>query len=102
MPLTEPSEMSEIEAQLALEPDSGRLREQVLEACAHEASGSSSSARIATILWFISHDPAHAYCRSPFMAISPEADPAAFALVKAAWLDQIDRAPGDSQTLRGA
>ena len=102
MPLAEPSEIPEIEAQLALQPDSHRLRERLLEALVEEALGTSSPSRIATILWFISHYPGDAFCRSQFVAISPEADPTAFATVKAAWLDQVDRTPGDTQALRGA
>ncbi len=102
MPTRRLNDISEIEAQLALSPESVDLRERLLEVCAADESLASRPSRTATILWFISSRPDHFFCLSPFVSIDPDRYPHQFAEVRAAWLAQVEHAPDDAWRLRAA
>ncbi len=101
MSIGDPSEIPELAAGLAADPDSRQLRERLLEATAHEGDHASSLLRIESILWLIRNDPGSHYCRTPFVLVSPH-DRVAYNRVKDAWTEQLDQKQGAPDVLRGA
>ena len=101
MSIGDPSEIPELAAGLAAEPDSRKLRERLLEATAHEGDHTSSPLRIESILWLIRNDPGSHYCRTPFVLVSPH-DRVAYDRVRDAWTEKLDQNPAAPDVLRGA
>jgi hypothetical protein len=97
-----PPDIEELEAQVAAEPDSEDVRgDLLLEYCGHpELQG--DPRRICHIRWYVQRFPRSATCRSPMVAVDPDASTDGFHAVEEEWNRLLADYPSDPEIAIGA
>jgi hypothetical protein len=95
-------DFARLESEVEKNPTSEVARENLLEALSADPERFDDPRRFELLEWFLEHNPQHSICSTPFMRVSPESAPGAYARLKARWLALVADVPADPQLVRGA
>src|SRR5574342_311743 len=90
-------DLAHLESEVERNPASETARENLLGALSADPQHFDDPRRFELIEWFLEHSPRNPVCTSPFMSVNPEAEPEAYAKLKARWLLLVNEAPVDAQ-----
>jgi hypothetical protein len=94
-------DFARLESVIEKNPTPETARENLVEALSADPERFDDPRRFELIEWFLQHNPRHRICSTPFMSVSPERAPGAYANLKDRWLALLAAASADPQLVRG-
>ncbi|MCV6605758.1 MAG: hypothetical protein OIF34_10660 [Porticoccaceae bacterium] len=96
------TEVSKLEAQLQENPDSQRIKRELLASYACDPEWSHSKRRLDFIEKYVKNYPEDIDCRAPFVTFDPKRHPDYYVRIKEVWLNHLAEQPANTKIVSGA